>query len=55
MSVCGEALEVVGQCSLGVSFGENVFEHDFLLFGVSVPILGTDFLTNYKCMHAWWM
>ena len=49
LPVCGEALDVVGQCSTGLEFAGNVFENDFLITRqVNVPILGADFLKRYS-------
>ena len=49
LSVCGQSLEVLGQCDLEIKFGNNVFVQDFLVTrGVSVPILGIDFLRRYS-------
>jgi len=43
----GTSLDTNGSCCLALQFGSRMFEWDFLLAKVSMPILGSDFLHHY--------
>ena len=51
LSVCGEALQIMGQCCLDISVSDKILEQDFLIVrGLDIPILGVDFLRKHSAV-----
>ena len=46
----GESITTLGRVSVGIKFGNAEFKHSVLVADIQIEaILGTDFLTQYKC------